>query len=139
MTMNFLPKIRKPLAVLMVLTFTGLTLAWSPAQAVMVDTSQIIKQNHQENNRDRLRSLLDREEVRAQLEAWGVNNQIAQARINSLTDEEVAEILERFDQLPAGGDGFGILVGAAVLVFIILLLTDILGYTDIFPFVKKHR
>ena len=137
--MNFFPKIRKPIAVLMVLTFTGLTVAWAPAQAVMVDTSQLLKQNHQENNRDRLRSLIDRAEVRAQLETWGVDSQIAKSRINSLTDEEVAEIVERFDQLPAGGDGFGILVGAAVLVFIILLLTDILGYTDIFPFVKKQR
>ena len=137
--MNFFPKIRKPLAVLMVLTFTGLTVAWAPAHAVMVDTSQILKENHQENNRDRLRSLVDRVEVRAQLEVWGVDSQIAKSRINSLTDEEVAEILERFDQLPAGGDGFGILVGAALLAFIILLVTDILGYTDIFPFVKKQR
>ena len=137
--MNFYPKIRKPLAVLMVLTFTGLTVAWTPAQAVMVDTSQILKQNHQEQNRDRLFSLIDRAEVRAQLEAWGVDSQIAKARINSLTDEEVAEIVERFDQLPAGGDGFGLLVGAALLVFIILLVTDILGYTDVFPFVKKQR
>jgi hypothetical protein len=137
--MNFFPKIRKPLAVLMVLTFTGLTVTWAPAHAVMVDTSQILKQNHQENNRDRLRSLIDRAEVRTQLEAWGVDSQLAKSRINSLTDEEVAEILERFDQLPAGGDGFGILVGAALLAFIILLVTDILGYTDIFPFVKKQR
>ena len=137
--MSFNPKIRKPLAVLMVLTFTGLTVAWTPAQAVMVDTSQILKQNHQEQNRDRLFNLIDRAEVRAQLEAWGVDGQIAKARINSLTDEEVAEIVERFDQLPAGGDGFGLLVGAALLVFIILLVTDILGYTDVFPFVKKQR
>ena len=137
--MNFLPKIRKPLAVVMVLTFTGLTVAWGPAQATMVGTSQILKQNHHENNRDRLRSLFDRAEFCAQLEAWGVDSQIAKARINSLTDEEVTEIVEQFDQLPAGGDGFGILVGAALLVFIILLLTDIFGYTDVFPFVKKQR
>ena len=58
--MNFLPKIRKPLAVVMVLTFTGLTVVWAPAQATMVGTSQILKQNHQENNRDRLRNLFDR-------------------------------------------------------------------------------
>ncbi|UCF85905.1 MAG: PA2779 family protein [Desulfobacteraceae bacterium] len=136
--MNFLKKVRKPLAVLMVLTFTVLTVAWQPAQAAMVGTSQILKQNQEDHHRDRLRSLLDRAEVRAQLEAWGVDSHIAKARINSLTNEEVAAIVERLDQLPAGGDGFGVLVGAALLVFIILLLTDILGYTDIFPFVKKQ-
>jgi UPF0716 family protein affecting phage T7 exclusion len=41
--------------------------------------------------------------------------------------------------MPAGGDALGVVVGAAVLIFLILLVTDILGLTDIFPFVKKHR
>jgi hypothetical protein len=43
------------------------------------------------------------------------------------------------DQLPAGGDGIGTIVGAAVLVFLILLITDILGFTHVFPFVKSQR
>ena len=137
--MNFLQSIRKPLACLLVFAFIGLTVAWAPAQAAMVGTAQILKQNHRDLNRDSLREFLDRAEVRDQLEAWGVNSEIAKVRIDSLTDEEVAEIVGRLDRLPSGGDGFGVVVGAAVLVFLILLLTDILGFTDIFPFVKKHR
>ena len=31
---------------------------------------------------------------------------------------------------------FGAVIAASVIVFLVLLLTDILGYTDIFPFVK---
>ncbi len=46
-------------------------------------------------------------------------------------------IVARIDQLPAGGDGLGVIVGAAVLIFPVLLITDVLGVTDIFPFVKK--
>jgi len=86
-----------------------------------------------------LRAFLDRAEVRTQLEALGVDRDIARARIDSLTNEEVADLVDRLDQLPAGGSGFGTLVGAALLVFIILLITDLLGLTDIFPFVKKQR
>jgi hypothetical protein len=68
-----------------------------------------------------------------------VNPEEAKARVDSLTDQEVAEIAARFDQLPAGGNGIGVIVGAAVLIFLVLLITDILGVTDVFPFVKAQK
>lgn len=137
--MNIVLAIRKPLAILLVLTFVSLTIVGTRAQAALVGTSQILDQGYQEVDRDRLLAFLDRAEVRTQLEALGVDRDIARARIDSLTNEEVADLVDRLDQLPAGGDGFGTLVGAALLVFIILLITDLLGLTDIFPFVKKQR
>ena len=137
--MNIVLAIRKPLAILLVLTFVSLTIVGTRAQAALVGTSQILDQDYQEVDRDRLRAFLDRAEVRTQLEALGVDRDIARARIDSLTNEEVADLVDRLDQLPAGGDGLGTLVGAALLVFIILLITDLLGLTDIFPFVKKQR
>ena len=135
--MNTVLTIRKPLAILLVMTFVSLTMVSTQTQAALVGMSQIIDQGDQEVDRDRLWSFLDRAEVRAQLEALGVDSDIAKARIDSLTNEEVADIVNRLDQLPAGGDGLATLVGAALLVFIILLITDLLGLTDIFPFVKK--
>ena len=135
--MNTVLTIRKPLAILLVMTFVSLTMLGTQAQAALVGTSQIIDQGDQQIDRDRLRAFLDRAEVRDQLEALGVDSDIAKARIDSLTNEEVADIVDRLDQLPAGGDGLATLVGAALLVFIILLITDLLGLTDIFPFVKK--
>ena len=135
--MNTVLTIRKPLAILLVMTFVSLTMLATQAQAALVGTSQILDQGNHDVDRDRLRAFLDRAEVRDQLEALGVDSDIAKARIDSLTNEEVADIVNRLDQLPAGGDGFATLVGAALLVFIILLITDLLGLTDIFPFVKK--
>lgn len=135
--MNTVLTIRKPLAILLVMTFVSLTMLATQAQAALVGTSQILDQGNHDVDRDRLRAFLDRAEVRDQLEALGVDSDIAKARIDRLTNEEVADIVNRLDQLPAGGDGFATLVGAALLVFIILLITDLLGLTDIFPFVKK--
>jgi hypothetical protein len=40
-------------------------------------------------------------------------------------------------EMPAGGGAFGIIIGAALFVFIVLLITDMAGATDVFPFVKK--
>jgi hypothetical protein len=137
--MKIISAIRKPLAILLVLTFVSLTIGGTQVQAALVGTSQILNQGYQEVNRDRLRAFLERSEVRAQLEALGVDEDMARARIDGLTNEEVAQIVDRMDQLPAGGSAVGAIVGAALLVFLILLITDILGFTDVFSFVKKQR
>lgn len=100
-----------------------------PASAGIVATDQIAASA----GRDRVKSFLDRAEVRAQMQALGVNPQAALARVDALSDDEVASLAGRLDQLPAGGTD---IVGALLLVFIILLITDILGLTKIFPFTK---
>jgi hypothetical protein len=73
--------------------------------------------------------------VKAQLVARGVDPAQVQARLESLTDEEVQTLAANMDQLPAGGDALGLLV----FLFIVLLITDILGFTNIFPFVKHPK
>ena len=59
----------------------------------------------------------------------------ARKRIAALSDEEVAAISSRIDALPAGGE----IVGALLFVFVLLLVTDILGFTKIFPFTRSVR
>ncbi len=39
--------------------------------------------------------------------------------------------------LPAGGSAVGAIVGAGLVIFIVLLITDILGYTNVFTFVRR--
>ena len=127
--MSFLQSMRKPVAGLVILAL-AFSISWVPAHAAMVSTAEILKQGQRDLDRERLYMLLDRSEVRAQLEAWGVNSEEAKARVDNLTDQEIAEIAAQLDQIPAGGV-FGTLVGAALIVFLVLLVTDILGYTDV--------
>ena len=136
--MSFLQSMRKPIAGLVIVAISAFSISWAPAHAAMVSTDEILKQNKQNLDRERLTVLLDRSEVRKQLEDWGVKSEEAKAWIDSLTDREIAEIVTRIDQMPAGGSATGILVGGALLVFFVLLVTDILGYTDVFPFVKAQ-
>jgi hypothetical protein len=100
-----------------------------PASAGIVATDQIAASA----GRDLVKSFLDRAEVQAQMQALGVNPQAALARVDALSDDEVASLAGRLDQLPAGGTD---ILGALLLVFIILLITDILGFTKIFPFTR---
>ena len=82
----------------------------------------------------RIAGLLERADVRAQLEARGVDPREVEARVAALTDEEAAEIGSQIDGLPAGG-----ILGFILLVFLVLLITDILGFTKVFPFTRPVR
>lgn len=86
------------------------------------------------SERSRLEQFLAREDVRARMETLGVSAEGARARIDSLGDEEVRDLAARIDLLPAGGvDALGVLI----VVFLVLLVTDLLGYTRIFPFTRR--
>lgn len=83
--------------------------------------------------RGQVRSFLDRGDVRARMQEFGVDPVAARVRVDALNDDEVAALAGRIDQLPAGGTD---ILGVALLVFLVLLITDILGYTKVFPFTR---
>jgi hypothetical protein len=87
-------------------------------------------------DRARIFSLLDREEVRTQLQAQGVNPADVKARVAAMSDEEVSALAGQVEALPAGGAD---VLGVLLTVFIVLLITDILGFTKIFPFTRSIR
>jgi len=72
----------------------------------------------QDTEREHVKSLLERPELAAQLEKMGVNATDAQARVDAMTPEEVAQLAGRLDQLAAGGA----LSNQDLLLVIILLL-----------------
>ena len=76
---------------------------------------------------------LQRSEVQAKMRELGVDPQAAEARVAALTDYEVSMLAKRIETAPAGGND---VIVVALIVFLVLLITDILGYTNIFPFVK---
>jgi hypothetical protein len=128
---------RKAIAIMVIVTFSTLSIISAPVHATMINTVEIFKQNQNDLSSKSINTFLDRSEVQKYLVAWGVSPEEAKARIDSLSDQEIENIASRMDQLPAGGDAIGTIVGAALVVFIVLLITDILGLTDVFPFVKK--
>jgi hypothetical protein len=87
-------------------------------------------------DRAQIYSLLDREEVRNQLQAHGVSPADVKARVAAMTDEEAAALARQIEALPAGGAD---VLGVLLTVFIVLLITDILGFTKIFPFTRSIR
>lgn len=125
---------RRFISLVLIVSIAGMGLPLQ-AQAGMVPTAAVASSPAKE----RIIGLLDRSDVRAQLATLGVNPMDAKARVAALTDDEAAQLAARVDSLPAGGDGIGAVLGVAVLIFLVLLLTDILGFTHVFPFTKPIK
>jgi L-fucose isomerase-like protein len=115
--------------------FTGMV---QTAQAAMVSSAQVAQAagvNQVEQDRERIMATLSRTDVQEELVKRGVNPAEVKDRVAALTDEEVSLMAEQMDSAPAGGS----IVGAIVLIFLVLLVTDILGLTKVFPFTRSVR
>lgn len=97
-------------------------------QAAMVGTDTLLESAQ---TRDSLQQLLSREVAQQQLLALGVDPEWVVKRTNSLSDSELARINQGIEQLNAGGNVLSVLL----VVFIVFVITDVIGATDIFPFI----
>ena len=134
-----LKKFKRQVSFLLVVSFCLLNFNVPKAQAQMIGTDGVIAEQQALAQRAQVSAFMSREDVRQVLIQYGIDPDEAQQRVDSLTTEEVAGIASSIDQLPAGGDGLGVIVGAAVLIFLVLLITDILGFTHVFSFVNHQR
>ena len=112
---------------------------YQPLLAAMVPTEATIYQIKAQDARDHLKTLISKNDIKNALISQGIDPDEAKARVDSLSDSEVIEVADKIEQLPAGGGAFGAVIAASVIVFLVLLITDILGYTDVFPFVKSQK
>lgn len=132
-------KVMRPVGFFLVFSFLLLSVNVPTAQSKMIETSAVINGQHDTAHRTQVASFLAREDVKQIMTRYGVDPIEAQQRVNSLSNEELDKIASAMDQLPAGGSAVGAVVGGAIIVFVILLVTDILGFTHVFSFVNPQR
>ena len=134
-----LQKMIKPVSFFLVFSFLLLDFSIQTAKAQMIGTTAVIAAQKQEANRERVTTFLRRDDVQQVMVQHGVAATEAQKRVASLSDAELTKISRAMEQLPAGGDGVGAVIGAVVFIFLVLLITDLLGLTHVFPFVTHRR
>ena len=125
-------------ALVVCLCFAGLPIPAAQAELIATDRIGATVQVRP-SSRAFLESLLDRVDVRAALERQGVSAEDARLRVAALSDDEVEGLAAKIQSLPAGGDGIEGVLWLAFLVFVILLITDILGFTKVFPFTRPAK
>ncbi len=129
--------LRRAVATLVAVCLGG-TMFVQSAQATVVGTEQVALEQAapgRGDGRAQLRSTLDRADVVAALRAHGVDVEAARNRVAALTDAEADQLAAQIDGGPAGGEVLGVIV----FIFVLLLITDILGLTKVFPFTRPVR
>jgi hypothetical protein len=130
---------KKAVACLVIVAFSFLSLVVAPVQAAMVGTADILKAQSDDLARQKVKLFMERQDVVRQMQTWGVNPEEAQARVDTMTDEEISLLAAKIDQLPsAGSDALGFILAVAVIIFVVLIITDIMGVTDVFTFINKR-
>lgn len=132
------PMLRRPLGWTLAacLSFAGLL---QPAQAAVIGTAELAATQAAAlpgSAHERLSASLARADVIEALQARGVDPAQVQARVNALSDAEAQQLQARIDSDPAGA---GDILGTLVFIFVLLLVTDILGLTKVFPFTRSIR
>lgn len=117
----------------LVTSISMIGLSMGNVQAAMISNAQVVHQFSQENEREALMQVIHRADVQQQMAGMGVSAADIESRISSMTSEELAQLNAQIAGLPAGGD----VLGVVLTVFIIFVITDALGATDVFPFVHK--
>ncbi len=136
--MKFVRQTLKPVSFFLAIFVLMISGPFQSAHAAMIGTESVLDTSRGQQARVYLKSLLAREDVRAALVARGLDPLEAKSRIDSLSDAEAVNAAGRFDQLPAGSGILEAILIISFLVFLILLITDIAGYTNVFPFVHHH-
>jgi len=126
----------KPVSLILAIFMLMISGPFQSALAAMIGTETVLDSSKGQEARVYLKHLLARDDVRTALFNHGVEAIEAKARIDSLTDAEALHIADKLDQLPAGSGAIEAILIISLIVFLVLLITDIAGYTDVFPFVK---
>lgn len=125
--------IKKPVSLTVTAGMLALSLHMPVANATMISTEAVVHTEQSQQIINSIHQALNREDVKAKLVELGVDQALVQARVDALSDEEAQQLAQQLDEMPAAGG----VVGALVLVFLVLLVTDLLGLTDVFTFTKK--
>lgn len=128
--MRRIKRLHRSVSVLMTLLLVLISVPAKSVFAAMVGTQALLMNPDTQNARNHIRAFLERREVQSVLTARGIDPDEAQLRVDSLSDAEVRQIADQINQLPAGGDFGSTLVYIAIIVLLVMLTMELLGYTD---------
>ena len=137
--MNVIRKTLKPMSISLAVIMFLIGAPVHSVLAVMIGTETVMVSSRGREAREYLHQLLVRKDVQDVFITQGIDPIEARARIDSLSDDEVIRIADQIDQLPAGGGAVEFLLITILVGFIVLVILDLTGVTDVFPFIKSQR
>lgn len=132
-------KFKRQVSLVMVTLMLMIYAPLPSAVAAMISTDEAASTVSAADQRTKVAAFLQRAEVIKILETRGIDPAEAAARVTSLTDSEVDQLARRIDQLPAGGDILGTIALIGIVFFLVLILLELTGFTDVFTFINSPR
>ena len=127
----------KSTGVFLVILMVMVAVPYQSVLAAMVETEATLDITIKgQEARTAIKTILAREDAQAVLKARGIDPLEAMARVDSLTDAEAQRIVDEIEELPAGGGFFTTFLIVVGVIVIILIITDAMGYTNVFTFVR---
>ena len=123
--MNSIRRKSRAIGFAMIILTLMTVLPYQTALAALIGTDTVLQADNGKEMRDQIKDFLTREDVRTLFIAQGIDPQEALARVNSLTDSEVAQISHQIDQLPAGGDAIGLIIGLLIIVLLVVIIVKL--------------
>jgi hypothetical protein len=99
----------------------------SLSYAGIIGTQTLIESQSTRNAHARVEQFISQDSVQAQLIALGADPAEVKERVAALTEEELREVNQNIDNLPAGG-----ILAVIGLVFVVLIILELTGTIDIF-------
>ena len=99
------------------------------AQAAMIGNDTVIQQQERAAMKAQVMELMDQKVAAKALGDYGVSQDQVSQRLDRLTDQELQQLAQKAEELPAGQG----VVGVILAIILILVLLDLLGATDVFP------
>ena len=130
--MNRSSTLHRTLARMMAAMMVVIGLMSASAQAAMVSTSDVISTASEQETRAQVLAILDQDEARDALLSLGVAPADVEQRVQDMTSAELQAFSKQVEEMQAGGSA----VGVIILIFVILIVLDLLGTTNIFPVIK---
>lgn len=127
----------KIVAMVIMTAFSASVIPVAPVSAALVNNAQVAEQQSVAADRQVVADFMGRANVRAQFKTMGIDPNEASLRVAALSDAEVAKLASEIKSAPAGQGALGAIIGGIVLIFIVLLITDLLGFTSVYGFTNK--
>ncbi|WP_426359362.1 PA2779 family protein [Pseudocolwellia sp. HL-MZ19] len=108
-----------------------LILGLGQVSAGVYGSEQVLASQQHSYNKQHVLAFVDSDAVQQKLAALGVNQANAKMRIANMTQEELASLNTQMNDMPAGG-----IVGTVVTVLVVVAVLDVMGITDVYPFIR---
>jgi len=120
----------RPLVIYLVLALVAISTAAGPAEAMLLPVSSGAASGVPASDRSAdlatVQKTLESKELRQKLLDYGLTPEETEARISSLSDEQLHHLAANLDAVQAGGDALSFLLGLVIIALLVVLIIYLL-------------